>query len=823
MRVSAAAVVCLAIFNSGLSFGQGVNAGEPKASDIARQVDVGMSWFYSPSFNETKDGIPVKNSAGEILIRGLKEADWCKLSRFGSGVVKRLDGSMVTVNFQRSVGQKIANCHQFYSDGKTSENAIFFSSKSSYGEGATGYFLTPFKSLITNIGKYPIGSLVFVPSIKGRKYVDFYGKTQTHDGYFLVADTVSDEGNPFLNIFTGVDSNKPFPELLSSEIVTGNRLLKSFLVFDKDRIDSLNRLHSPPGLYELTRLHYVQKNDSSLRKYAFFGSSVEVSSGKLRLVSSIDSEERTIGLPVIRMSVLSSDIGTRIRVKINGSLAARLGGTLDDNYRPEILGIPEGISYNIIRNIDQSFEVEFVFNRLIKNSEILISMHHYDAVLSEIGGGEGNEYPMPKYPFRPGLDINLVGKKDIDLAELAKLLNWDYDESPIDAMLAGKLGNRPTKEIYSRKLYNEFPLLNYISSKKYCVPGDSTRNWAVISLAGDTDFDAHGVHADLMGAGPDNCYVLNGTIRLHEGADIRAAKGTPIYAVFDSVSSSWKKSPTTGVYLTTNLGTFQASNGEMYDINFRYLHLNPCSLPPPIKNSFGPVNSGQLVGYAAANAFEGVKYESPRYYEIVKMRTKDENPYKCMIGFTSHLHIDVMVNKRANTKGDYRDTSFFVDPILFIKYVQFYNSRSQLPILPSSMGKATPVFEDWGFTTCDMGGGGELFVTLGTPDYCSIRVKIKNFPSNAKPIGAIFSYELFYKKDGVENSIALPDADGWQSKGGISNVTANISDDSYEFRVPISVRFRSDRIYTKIRLIGRISFDNGKKKTIVRDMPLKTP
>ena len=77
--------------------------------------------------------------------------------------------------------------------------------------GARGRCLTPFFSIAADLSIYPVGTIIEVPSMKGKKVSlppDFT-RTVTHPGYFVVDDTgAAIKGSNRFDFFTGTTSPK---------------------------------------------------------------------------------------------------------------------------------------------------------------------------------------------------------------------------------------------------------------------------------------------------------------------------------------------------------------------------------------------------------------------------------------------------------------------------------------------------------------------------------------------------------------------------------------------------------------------------------------
>lgn len=83
---------------------------------------------------------------------------------------------------------------------KSIQDNRFSRARGPYGDGINRFELVPYRSVATWEQGPAVGTVLFLPSFVGKVLTVKKGKTITHDGYFLVVDTV---GRNVLDVFSG--------------------------------------------------------------------------------------------------------------------------------------------------------------------------------------------------------------------------------------------------------------------------------------------------------------------------------------------------------------------------------------------------------------------------------------------------------------------------------------------------------------------------------------------------------------------------------------------------------------------------------------------
>ncbi len=354
-------------------------------------------------------------------------------------------------------------------------------------------------------------------------------------------------------------------------------------------------------------------------------------------------------------------------------------------------------------------------------------------------------------------------------------------KDPAQAISDGDLGR---KNGYTR--LEDTPLFRAIQTTSSCRAN-------IVSLDG-ADL-SHGAHGWVFGARPP-CYDIPNW--QHEGTDFRAQPGQPIYAMLPGVVNAARRLPGNtvrpGGAVEVTLGRFTDSGGYANDVVMRYLHLNPCQLQVREGQT---VQAGQLLGY-----------------------TSSQGAGPCTISFGPHFHLDVKVIRSRPAAHTNVSDYYFVDSLLFVNQVYRYLQNAPTGTAPAVTDQA-PTFTAWTVQRCVRGAQANAMLRAGAGVHqCDIT--IDTVPNGARPVRAEFSYELYYPgADGRPVRIVLPDMDVWDTRASGSPVSLTTQGARLRIRLPLSVRKRPDRVYSELRVIGRVYFDNGASKSIVQAIEVK--
>ena len=149
--------------------------------------------------------------------------DFCLASLEGTAIIKTKDGVKVTLNYDRTDTTKGIDCRKCLLLKKSNVDTdrlgrIRWKYADGYGLGVKNYKLIPYRTIAVDSNYIPFGSVIFIPKIKGLKFMDENNNQKTHDGYFFAGDTGSAiKGNHF-DFFLGTTKINPFKNVITSSI-----------------------------------------------------------------------------------------------------------------------------------------------------------------------------------------------------------------------------------------------------------------------------------------------------------------------------------------------------------------------------------------------------------------------------------------------------------------------------------------------------------------------------------------------------------------------------------------------------------------------------
>jgi 3D (Asp-Asp-Asp) domain-containing protein len=187
--------------------------------------------------------IPLLDKNGEPLGYKLDTCDWCLAAIEGTMFIKDQNGKNIVLNYAGNSIEMQVDCnlckklknYQNKSIGKS-----LWAISSGYGDGVSGCKLIPYRTIAVDKTKIPYGSVVFIPLAKGVTIALPDGTTAIHDGYFFAGDKGGDINNNHIDVFTGLTSTNPFPEIIKSNSL---KTFAAYLIKDTVIINDLIKLH----------------------------------------------------------------------------------------------------------------------------------------------------------------------------------------------------------------------------------------------------------------------------------------------------------------------------------------------------------------------------------------------------------------------------------------------------------------------------------------------------------------------------------------------------------------------------------------------------
>ncbi len=183
-------------------------------------------------------GIPLTSPSGKKG-PGILEHDWCSASMEGSIRVKKLDGSVETYSYAGHEGssQVSGSCW----NGAVS-NTRFEKVNVPFGRGAYSKSVIPYRTIAVDKNEIPYGSVIYIPSVRGKEIIDSSGNKVIHDGYFFAGDAGGAIKKNHIDVFIGGTDKSELPAITDSFV--SKTSFEAFLVKDQTIIDYLSSLNS---------------------------------------------------------------------------------------------------------------------------------------------------------------------------------------------------------------------------------------------------------------------------------------------------------------------------------------------------------------------------------------------------------------------------------------------------------------------------------------------------------------------------------------------------------------------------------------------------
>lgn len=171
----------------------------------------------------SNDAVAILDRNGKSFGVALSRKDWCNAGMEGTTTIHAKDGSIRTFNFERLGTLEQASCDDIFKkvSERTRQNIrrTTFTETTSYapdGLGVRGYRLVPFRTVAVDPKFISIGTVLFIPKLKGVTVRDLGSDAWVHDGYVFAADTGGEIKGNHIDFFTGRSSVNPAPSLITS-------------------------------------------------------------------------------------------------------------------------------------------------------------------------------------------------------------------------------------------------------------------------------------------------------------------------------------------------------------------------------------------------------------------------------------------------------------------------------------------------------------------------------------------------------------------------------------------------------------------------------
>lgn len=195
---------------------QTVAAPSPQANPLwATQYYV----HYAEATNA--NGHALLDMDGKSFGVNLSDYDWCHGGVEGTILVKDSAGNLRTYNYAGRGKELQVDCSKFFKGPLIKPEAIgrtrYTYARGEFGDGVKGLMLVPFRTIAVDTTTYPIGSVLYIPGVRGTEIELPSGKKVLHDGYFFAGDIGGAIKGNHIDVFTGVYRKNPFPKIVQSK------------------------------------------------------------------------------------------------------------------------------------------------------------------------------------------------------------------------------------------------------------------------------------------------------------------------------------------------------------------------------------------------------------------------------------------------------------------------------------------------------------------------------------------------------------------------------------------------------------------------------
>lgn len=240
-----AVLLLVSSFVSAQTSQEDFNFPEPENNALLTPLSLWSTQYYIHEF-QSGGTIPIVYADGGPSGLYADTCNFCEASLEGTAYVKDSSGTITVINFAKSGDSSFVNCRacKKYASSKLkveSWGRTLWTKSEGFGDGVKNYRLIPFRTIAVDKNVIPYGTVIYIPKVKG-KTVDLPGGEQAiHDGYFFAGDTGGAIKKNHIDVFTGIYSGNPFPEVIQSN---ENKTFEVVIVTDESIINSLTELHT---------------------------------------------------------------------------------------------------------------------------------------------------------------------------------------------------------------------------------------------------------------------------------------------------------------------------------------------------------------------------------------------------------------------------------------------------------------------------------------------------------------------------------------------------------------------------------------------------
>jgi len=218
---------------------------EPTETEIGKKLNLWSTQYYIHKFN-SGGNIPIVYADSTQSRLYANTCDFCTAALEGTAYVTDSNNNVTVINYAKTGTKEFVDCRKCKKYKNTTKEIVeklgkaLWVKASGYGDGVSNYKLIPFRTIAVDKNYIPYGTVIYIPEVRGQIIELPDGKKVKHDGYFFAGDTGSAIKNNHVDIFTGIYTKNPFPDIIKSN---KEKTFDAYIISNQEIISSLEKLH----------------------------------------------------------------------------------------------------------------------------------------------------------------------------------------------------------------------------------------------------------------------------------------------------------------------------------------------------------------------------------------------------------------------------------------------------------------------------------------------------------------------------------------------------------------------------------------------------
>lgn len=195
----------------------------PDMPDLGAPLALWATHYHTPSVRPAAPGqtgsLALLDSSNQPISPPLSQRDWCEAALQGSVAVREAGGRRAFM-FIDSKGPEQTHCDSWLGNlpdtvKTATRRARFMEVSHPLGCDARNHPLVPFRTIAVDPSMIPLGSVVFVPELRGRTFRT-EERTWAHDGYLFAGDRGGAIRGAHIDVFMAEDEGSSLEDLFAS-------------------------------------------------------------------------------------------------------------------------------------------------------------------------------------------------------------------------------------------------------------------------------------------------------------------------------------------------------------------------------------------------------------------------------------------------------------------------------------------------------------------------------------------------------------------------------------------------------------------------------